>query len=415
MTDTPQTYDLLIHGDRIIDPATGLDGPGVVGIRNGRIAALEGPLSSCQADQVHDATGQIVCPGLIDLHVHVYEWVTNFGLPPDDAGVDSGATTIVDQGSAGPWTVGGFDAYIASPARTDVRSFVSANLAGALKGGMEGTTLHNPDMTRIDAIVEVAQRYPELVRGIKSHGEVGGLSHWGTEVLETAVEAGNQADLPLYIHTGELFPVNEADRPNPASVLEAIVPVVRPGDTLAHVYSNMPDGIMGPNETVPPAVFEALDKGIHFDIGHGINFSFDIARRMMDAGVLPNTISSDVHGDFNRFHDENGLDYSLCGAMNKMWALGMELPDVIRRTTLNPAQIMRSESDIGTLGPGSVADVTILDRMQGDWLFRDMMGETIMVEERLVPAMVVRSGRIMEPTRRLLVDLADSHWSLAAQ
>ncbi len=415
MTETPRSYDIVIRGDRIIDPGSAWDGPGEIGIRDGRIVDFAASLHPCQADYQHDATGQIVCPGLIDLHVHVYEWVTNFGLNPDDAGVDSGVTTIVDQGSSGPWTVGGFDAYIAQPAKTDVRAFVSANLAGALKGGMEGTTLHNPGMTRIDAIVDAARSWPDLVRGIKSHGEVGGLSHWGTRVLAAAVEAGSEAGIPLYVHTGELFPVNEAGRPDPASVLRDVVPILRPGDTLAHVYSNMPDGIMGPHEDVPPAVFEALEKGIHFDIGHGINFSFEIARKMMDAGVLPNTISSDVHGDFNSYHDETGLDYSLCGALNKMWALGMDLTDVIRRATLNPARILRRETSIGTLSPGSTADVTILDRLQGDWLLRDAVGETIALRERLVPAMVVRAGQVMEPHRRLLIDITEGPWPLAAE
>ncbi len=145
-------YDLVITGGRVIDPASNLDGRAQVAVTDGRIAAVAPELPPFDAARTIDAAGQIVCPGLIDFHVHVYEWVTNFGLPPDEAGVHSGATTIVDQGSAGAWTVGGFKAHIADRAETDVRSFVSANLAGALQGGMEGTALHNPGMMRIEAI-----------------------------------------------------------------------------------------------------------------------------------------------------------------------------------------------------------------------------------------------------------------------
>ena len=169
--------DLIITGDRVIDPSSGLDGPAQIHVTNGKIVSLSDDLSLQSASRHIDATGMIVCPGLIDMHVHVYEWVTNFGLPADDAGVNSGATTIIDQGSAGPWTVGGFKAYVADPAITDVRSFVSANVAGALMGGMEGIVLHNPGMMRIDAIVNAAIDYPGFVVGIKSHGEVGGISH----------------------------------------------------------------------------------------------------------------------------------------------------------------------------------------------------------------------------------------------
>lgn len=409
-----ELYDLVIACDDAIDPGADYRGPAEIAVKGGRIAAFAPELPPHRAGRRFDARGRTVCPGLIDFHVHVYEWVTNFGLHPDEAGVHSGATTIVDQGSSGAWTVGGFDAYIARPAETDVRAFVSANLAGALKGGMEGTTLHNPGMMRIEAIAEAAAAYPDLVKGIKSHGESGGLSHWGLEVLKMAVEAGAAAGLPLYVHTGELFPVDEANRPDPACVLEQVVPVLNPGTTLAHVYSTMPDGIMGAGGAVPRIVHEALDRGIHFDIGHGVNFSFDIARRMMGAGVLPNTISSDVHSDFHAYHDDSKLDYSLCGAMSKLWALGMDLADVVKRATLNPALILGEENEIGTFAPGSRADVTVLDLAEGRWVLTDSLGEALAVDRRLVPATVFREGREIAPNRRLLRDVCPPEMRAAA-
>jgi dihydroorotase len=415
MTSERPNYDLVVTGGHVIDPGSGLDGPAQVAVKDGRIAAVAAELGPHDATRKIDAAGQIVCPGLIDLHVHVYEWVTNFGLPPDEAGVHSGATTIVDQGSSGAWTVGGFKAYIADPAVTDVRAFVSANLAGALQGGMEGTTLHNPGMARIEAIEQAARDYPGLMKGIKSHGESGGFSQWGTEVLEMAVEAGERTGLPLYVHTGELFPVVEATRPDPASVLEHAVSCLRAGDTLAHIYSSMPDGIMGPSAEVPAIVFEALERGIHFDIGYGVNFSYGIARKMMEAGVLPNTIASDVHSDFNAYHDDSTLDYSLCGAMTRLWALGMDLADVVRRTTLHPARILREEDEIGTLAIGSRADITILDRVAGAWPMTDSTGEALDVRERLVPALVIREGREIEPDKKLLRDVWAAGLSEAAE
>ena len=400
-----ETHDLVIACDDAVDPGSNYRGPAEIAVRDGRIAAFAPELPPHRAARRIDARGRLVCPGLIDFHVHVYEWVTNFGLHPDEAGVHSGATTIVDQGSAGAWTIGGFDAYVARPAETDVKAFVSANLAGALKGGMEGTTLHNPGMMRIEAIAEAAAAWPDLVKGIKSHGESGGLSHWGLEVLKMAVEAGEETGLPLYVHTGELFPVDEESRPDPASVLEQVVPALNPGTTLAHVYSTMPDGIMGPVGEVPRIVHEALERGIHFDIGHGVNFSLEIARRMMGEGVLPNTISSDVHSDFHAYHDDSKLDYSLCGAMSKMWALGMDLAEVVRRATLNPALIIGEADEIGTLAPGSRADITILDLAEGRWALSDSTGEELAVERRLVPETVIREGREITPNRRLLRDV----------
>jgi len=415
MAREPERYDLVITGGRVIDAANGIDGLCQVAVKDGRIAAVANELPPHEAARTVDASGRIVSAGLIDIHVHVYEWVTNFGLAPDAAGVHAGATTIVDQGSAGAWTLGGFKALIAEPALTDVRSFVSANLAGAIKGGMEGTVLHNPTMTRPDAIQIALDDYPGLVKGIKAHGESGGFSHWGTEVLEAAVGAAGQTGLPLYVHTGELFPVREETRPDPASVLERVVPLLRAGDTLAHIYSAMPDGIMGPHAEVPRIVFDAMERGIHFDIGYGVNFSYAIARKMMAAGVLPNTIGSDVHGDFNAYHDDSRLDYSLCGAMTRLWALGMALEDVIARTTLNPARLLGEEHRIGTLSVGSDADITVLERREGAWEMADGQGEVLTVEERLVPALVVREGREIQPSRRLLRDVCGTGLVAAAE
>lgn len=414
MSDLPQ-YDIVLSSDRVIDPANGLNGPAQIAISNGRIAAVAETLPPHNAARTVDATGQIVCPGLIDMHVHVYEWVTNFGLPADDAGVHSGATTIIDQGSAGAWTVGGFKAYIADPAETDVRSFVSANVAGALMGGMEGTVLHNPGTMRIDAILAAAQDYPGLVKGIKSHGESGGYSHWGTEVVKLAVEAGNKAGLPLYIHTGELFPVDEDNRPQPEILMEEVLPLLRPGDTVAHVYSCMPDGIMGPTGEVPDIVLETYKRGVHFDIGYGVNFSYRIARKMMEKGVYPNTIGSDVHADFNAYHDDSKLDYSLCGAMTRLVALGFDLEDVIRKVTINPAIILGEEDEIGTLSVGSRADISVLDPVAGRWELPDAEGETLTVNERLLPALVYRAGKEIVPNRRLLRDIWEADYPAAAE
>jgi dihydroorotase len=269
---------------------------------------------------------------------------------------------------------------------------------------MRGDVLHGPNMVDLDEQMRVTTAYPGYVRGFKCHGESGGLSNWGTAVLGKAVEAGNRADLPLYCHTGELFPVNEGNRPDPHEVLKQVVPLLRAGDTLAHIYSGAPDGIMAGHERVPEIVFAAIDKGLHFDIGYGVNFRFDIARRMIEAGVLPNTISSDAHGAFAGFYDDSELDYSLCGAMTRLLALGIPLHEIVRRVTVNPALVLR-DSDIGTLSVGTRADVTVLERVREPCTLTDGCGQSIVAPEQLVPSLVIRNGEPIEPTRRYLPDL----------
>jgi dihydroorotase len=394
---------VLING-HVIDPGNDIDMPAQVAIEGSKIIAVGPDFSTMPRKKTIDVQGALICPGLVDLHVHCFAWFTPFGLRADDVGINAGCTTIVDQGSVGAWTFGGFLEYVIRPSKTDVRCFLSVNLAGALQGGMKGDVLHNPNMVDIDEHVRVSKAYPRFVRGIKCHGESGGFSNWGTTVLEKSVEAGNRAGLPLYCHTGELFPVNEDNRPAPQDVVKDVVGLLRPGDTLAHVYSGAPDGIMSTHDRVPDIVFKALEKGLHFDIGYGVNFRFEIARKMMADGVLPNTISSDAHGAFAGFYDDSELDYSLCGAMTRLWALGMPLKEVIRRVTVNPARILRDD-EIGTLSVGTRADVTVLERVKGERTLTDSRHAKLVAQEQLVPRLVIRDGEVIEPTRKYLPDL----------
>ena len=84
----------------------------------------------------------------------------------------------------------------------------------------------------------------------------------------------------------------------------------------------------------------------------------------------------------------------------------MDLADVVRRATLNPALILGEEDEIGTLAPGSRADLTILDLAEGRWTLTDSMGEELVVDRRLVPGDGVPRGqgdypRPPSPARRL--------------
>ncbi|MEO0488662.1 MAG: amidohydrolase/deacetylase family metallohydrolase [Cyanobacteria bacterium J06659_2] len=400
-----QTYDLVLTGGHVIDSSQSLDGPYDVAIRDGKIAAIAPQLPPYTAKATQDVTGKLVCPGFIDLHVHVYEWVTDFGLWPDDVGVNAGVTTVVDQGSCGPLTFLGFKANIVEQAQTDVRCFPSVNLAGALKGGMGSPALHSPDMVDLDALRQLAQENPETVRGFKVHGESGALSRWGTQVIELARQAADAAQLPLYVHTGELFAVVEENRPSPEQVIDYVLPHLKPGDLLAHCYSCRPDGLMGDRDTPSPALVQAIEEGVRLDLGHGINFSFAIARRMMEQGLIPYTISSDVHGDFATPHNDATLDYSLCGALSKLVALGMELKEAIAAVTLHPATVLQAEADLGTLKAGTRADITVLEKMDAPWICRDAKGEQLIAPQRFSPAWVVKSGELITPHRRLLKDL----------
>lgn len=404
MTAAP-LYDIVLAGARVCDPASGLDRVCDVAVVGDRIAAV-GPRLAAQARRTIDLTDRIVTPGWVDLHVHVFEWVTTFGLPPDDAGIHSGVTTAVDQGGAGAYTIPAFAHYIASPARTDIRCFPSVNSAGTLRGGCAGPILHGPQLVDLDLLVEETKAHPALVRGFgEIHAESGAYSRWGFDVVRKAREASDRTGLPLYFHTGELFEVDEPRRPAPRSLLPKVLDLVRPGDILAHIYSTMPDGVLGDDERPSPLLRDAVAKGLLLDIGFGINFSYRTARRMIDAGLWPHIISSDLHGQFPVMHDDSQLDYSLMGAFARLVALGMPFVQALAAVTVNPARVLGDAAEIGTLSPGSRADVTALEERVDDWPLKDSRGETLVAERRWLPSLVLRAGEPVEPNRRLVRDV----------
>jgi dihydroorotase len=220
-------------------------------------------------------------------------------------------------------------------------------------------------------------------------------------------EAGDLTGLPIYIHTGELYPVDESNRPDPATIMPEVLANARPGDVLGHCYSAMPDGILGGADGPSPELLDAVASGVRLDVGHGINFSFEVAKKMMDGGALPFTISSDSHALLTGMHDDTTCSYSLVGTMSKLLALGMDLTDVVRCTTQRPATVIGKDDEIGTLRVGTRADVTVLESRREPWTFIDPCGGTLDADERLVPTLVLREGRPITPSRRMLRDVLE--------
>src|SRR5436189_76919 len=198
-------FDQLLRGGRVICPASGIDGIRDVAIRNGKIAAVQSDILPTSAREVIDVTGKLVLPGLIDTHAHVYQYVTGrFGMNADMVGVQSGVTTLVDQGGPSCMTLPGFRHFVAEPAKSRVYAFLSAYLVGGLEGHYY-PQLYSPEGVDIDATVKAATANLDIVRGIKAHAEIGGFARWGIRVIEMAAEIGRRADLPVYVHFGQLW------------------------------------------------------------------------------------------------------------------------------------------------------------------------------------------------------------------
>lgn len=418
--NSKRELDLVLTGGRVIDPATGLDAVKDVGIKGDKIVEIGDSIRPSRAKAVRDVRGRLVVPGLIDTHAHCYTHVTGpFGLHPEDVGVRAGVATIVDQGGASPLTMGGFQKFIAEPAETRVLSFVSTYLAGGLYGH-QYVDLYGPHGVNVDAILKSIATYPDLIRGIKAHAEPGSYSRWGLDVLRLAKKAGRAAKLPVYIHLGTLWPEKDGKAVDTKQLLDELIPLLDPGDILAHPFSRFPSGFVGPDNKVHPLVFEAMKRGVKIDVGRGSHFSFEVAQKVVDCGILPDTLGADLHGyNISKLHYDGtfrpDVDYkttadaikseptfSLHHAMTELLALGAPLTHVIKTVTSNPAAMLGLSDTLGSLQPGRVADVSVIELESGSFEMKDGGGTKRRAKQRFKPYFMLRAGKIHEADSELL-------------
>ena len=396
--------DILLRGGHVIDPGSNRNAAADIGIKDGKIAAVEDRLPDAGATQVIDVSGKVVIPGMIDTHGHIYQHVTGkFGLAPDLVGVQSAVTTVVDQGGPSCMTLPGFRHFIAELSKTRVLAFISAYLVGGIEGHLY-PALYGPEQVNVAHTVKVAKENPDLVRGVKAHAEIGGASRWGLDVIKLGKQISSQAGLPLYIHLGQLWPEKPGTHIDPDKLVRELVPLMDKGDVLAHPFTRHPGGFIS-EETgeVHPIVWAALERGVTVDVGHGSHFSFDMARRTLTAGIKPYTLGADMHGYNVRVSEAKSTDraenpfagvapFNLTNAMTKLLALGMTLPDIVATVTSNPAEMLGLSDRIGSLRPGMEADVSVLDMLEGTFELADNSGARVATTRMIMPEFCLRAG-----------------------
>lgn len=371
-----QLYDTIIAGGDVVDPASGYTGRYDVAISGGTIAAVEQDLDPYSARQVIDARGQIVTPGLIDLHTHIYWGVTYWGIEPDPVAARSGVTTWLDAGSAGAYSFPGFRRYVAEPSRARIYSLLNLSAIGLIAPTWEFSNLDYCDVALATTIVEQNR---DLIVGIKARIDANTTRGTGIRPLHLARELADSVELPLMVHIASGPPT-----------LDEIADLLRPGDILTHCCTGQSNRLSEPEGIVDAHIARLQERGLILDVGHGTgSFSYDVAEALLRQDIIPDVISSDIHQ-----LSVHGPMFDLPTTLSKFLNLGMSLPDVIERATSRPAAAMR-RSDLGSLRPGSPADIALFTLEEGDWTFYDVKMEARQGTQRLVNTLTMVDGEAL--------------------
>ncbi len=384
-------YDLLLQGGHVLDDKNHIDAVMDVAIKDGKVAKVAPHIASADALRTVDAKGLYVTPGLIDIHVHVYNgtgerdsYAGDNSVPPDGFTFRVGVTTVVDAGCSGWKNFEDFKQRIIDRSKTRVLAML--NIVGS---GMRGADYeqNTKDMDGA-ATAKMALKYPETIVGIKTaHFE-------GPEWIpvEQAVIAGTKANIPVMVDFG-------VDRPT-RPIYDLLTKKLRPGDIYTHMYSGLrqeQDPVtLGPSK----ALIEGRKRGVYFDTGTGGgSFKWSLAVPMVKDGFIPDSISTDLH-----IGSMNSATKDMLNVASKMMAIGLTLNQAVAQMTSHPAHEVKRD-DLGNLSVGSVADVAVLRLEQGKFGFTDMVNTRVDGTEKLICEMTIKDGKIVYDLNGISTDL----------
>ncbi len=380
VTSQGQEFDILLKNGRVVDPANNVNAILDVAIANGKIVKVASGIPAGNAKKVIDATGLYVCPGLIDIHTHVFVGSKPdkfadgiLSLSPDDFTFKAGVTTVVDAGTSGWRNFPTFKDQVIDRSKTRVLAFL--NIAGS---GLSGKpTQEDLNDMEPEKVWESIKKYPDVLVGVK-------IGHYeGKEwtPFDLALSACNKANVPLLVEC-HLPQYSLADQLNR----------MRPGDIITHSFEKVSErmSVVDDQGKVRSFVKDAQKKGILFDVGHGgAGFWFSEAIPALQQGLLPNSFGTDLH----RFSMNAGMK-DMLNVMSKYLAMGMTKEDIIVRATWYPARSIKRE-DLGRLSEGSVADVAVLSLRDGKFGFIDAGGNRIEGRQKFEAELTIRDGKIV--------------------
>ena len=175
----------------------------------------------------------------------------------------------------------------------------------------------------------------------------------------------------------------------PTSYREFLLEKMRPGDIVTHCYADRYPFLDAQNK-LNPDVNKARARGVKFDLAHaGGSFSFRRVIPAIQQGFLPDSITADLFSD-----TPHTTGINLTNVMSKFLALGVPLEEILRRTTVYPAQMIQ-RPDLGTLKPGSPADIAVLEIQKGNFAYLGSFGGKIKGTQRIQAVLTMVNGKVL--------------------
>jgi dihydroorotase len=394
-------YDILLKGGYVIDPANQINGKRDVAITGNRIAAVEADINPALANKVVDVSGLYVTPGLIDIHVHVYHTrePETLSVIGDHHSFRSGVTTMVDTGTAGAKHFLHFKRTVIDLSRTRIFAYINI-----VKSGMIGDFEQDLNEMDPELAASIVLAYPETCVGIKT-AHYWTHQPWDDEhppwaAVDRALEAAEICQKPLMVDFW----------PRPERTYPELLQKMRPGDIHTHVYAQQ-FPILTEDKKPQAFMFEARERGIIFDVGHGAgSFWFRQGIPMLEGGFGPDSISTDLH-----IGNVNGVVFDMITTMSKFLSMGMPLEEVIYRSTVTPADEI-GHPELGTLSVDAEADIAVLKLEEGEFGFTDCGWAKFIGQQRLVCELTLRAGEVVYDlnarSRPVWTEAPPAYWTI---
>ncbi|PKB66454.1 MAG: hypothetical protein BZY81_07290 [SAR202 cluster bacterium Io17-Chloro-G4] len=380
MTTPPQAYDLVLNGGTLLDPAQGINDRRDIAFKDGLVANVAERIDPSLGANAVDVSGKLITPGLIDLHGHFYHGGNATAVHPDEICLSSGTTTGVDAGSAGFQNFLAMRDYVFPAHRTRLLAFLHIGGVGLALNRLLGGGLHDMRVIDVDQTADAIKNNPGFCFGVKVRMHVNAVAYWNAhEAMKAARAAADQSGTKLMVHvSGTPIPLPE--------VLEYL----GPGDISTHAFNGNPESILDGRGKLRPEVRAAADRGVIMDVAHaGVHCDVEVVKESMEQGLLPDTISTDIHNP-----PPERTVYLMNDLVSKFHALGMPLADAVGAATSRPAQVLGLQETLGSLAVGMSADAAVFDHREGRFVWHDMAGNSVSGQTRLDTFLTVRAGAV---------------------